>query len=179
MQSILITLCLCLTLPASAQTVVRSMQTTNNTQTMALNIIGKRDGRPFRHSLRFDVQGLSQAQRDSLILQTRQLLHTMGISIIYGLSLSSEEKEMKSAPVGIATTFLCNNCTGRGRIEIYGSDWLSTRSFNTKRDKQPLFPLTMHLVPGDYRYRLRRNGAWRVDKVLTLKAGENTIVTLN
>ncbi len=179
MKATLTTLCFYLSLTAYAQTVVESMQTANNDKVLSINIVGKRDGQTFRHTLRFDVTGLSQAQRDSLLYQSRRILNMLDVdNVPPGLLKSSEEIKQESAVTSDRTTFRYENCTGRGRIEVYGDNWLSTRQFNTRRDRQPLFPLTMRLAPGDYRYRLRRNGTWRTEESFTVKAGEDIVVIL-
>ncbi|MFD2571011.1 hypothetical protein ACFSUS_10230 [Spirosoma soli] len=164
-----------LRLIVSAQTIVKSMQTTNNDKTLAMNIVGKRDGRPFRHNLHFDVEGLTQMQRDSLYEQTLHTLGVLGIKNVPGLKpLKStvDEQNDNKAQESSAVTFGCETCTGKGRLEVYGNNFLMTRSFNTKRDAQPLFPLTVRLSAGQYRNKYWQNGVLQTELPFTVNAGE-------
>jgi len=116
------------------------MQTTNSDVTLSMNIVGKRDGRPFRHTLRFDMAGMTKMERDSLYQQTLRTLGILGISNVPGLKKADLEGTGSHVAVqNSKITFRCETCTGRGRVEIYGNDFTSTRSFNTKRDTQPFF----------------------------------------
>jgi len=85
MTSLFIALLVGSALISSAQTVVESMQTTNSDVTLSMNIVGKRDGRPFRHTLRFDMAGMTKMERDSLYQQTLRTLGILGISNVPGL----------------------------------------------------------------------------------------------
>ena len=75
-------------------------------------------------------------------------------------------------------TFRCETCTGRGRVEIYGNDFTSTRSFNTKRDTQPFFPLTMQLGSGEYMLMYWQNGERQKQLMFSVKTDEEKVVTV-
>jgi len=155
------------------------MQTTNSDVTLSMNIVGKRDGRPFRHTLRFDMAGMTKMERDSLYQQTLRTLGILGISNVPGLKKADLEGTGSHVAVqNSKITFRCETCTGRGRVEIYGNDFMSTRSFNTKRDTQPFFPLTMQLGSGEYMLMYWQNGERQKQLMFSVKTDEEKVVTV-
>ncbi|AQG81066.1 hypothetical protein [Spirosoma montaniterrae] len=169
---IILTICLpgALALPVSAQTVVKSMQTVNDGKTLSVNVVGTRDGRSFRHNLQFDVAGMTKAGRDSLYQQMLRSLDALDIRHVPGMPKPGVDAE--SGEPGAEVTFRCETCAGKGRLEVYGDNYLMTRSFNPKRDEESRFPLTVRLNPGEYRYKYWQNGVLQMELPFTVNAGE-------
>ncbi|MCY7349420.1 MAG: hypothetical protein LH606_01965 [Cytophagaceae bacterium] len=175
MKTLLTTCCLlcALVITASAQTIVQSMQTINNDNTLAMTIVGKKDGRPFRHSLRFDVAGMAKVQRDSLYQQTLGVLDILGIRNVPGMKRPGADVVQ-----GDSVVFRCETCGKKGKLEISGGNYLATRPINPKRDPGKRFPLTMHLSPGDYKLLYRQRGSREIQSSFSVKAGEQNVVTV-
>lgn len=174
MRTTLTALFIALSLAVSAQTVVESMQTIDDEKTLKLNIVGKRNGRPFHHTLLFDVQDLTRTERDSLHKQTLNSLSELGISNVPGMKrFGTDERQQAPAPSG-AVVLHCETCTGKGRIEIYAPGYTRTRSFNSRRDPKPFFPYTFHSTPGEYRLVYVQKGVRQIESKFTVSAGEST-----
>ena len=174
MKTILTTLLLSLSVSAVAQTVVHSMQTADNLQTLSMTVTGKRDGRPFRHNLRFDVAGMTQTQRDSLYQQMLRTLDMLDIRNVPGMKRPGADVVIR----GDSVVFRCETCGRKGQLEIRRGDYLATRSIGAKRAPQNRFPMTMHLGPGDYQMLYRQRGNREVQSSFTVKAGEPNVVTV-
>lgn len=162
-----------LAITASAQTIVRSMQTTNNDKTLAMTIVGKKDGRPFRHNLHFDVIGMTPTQRDSLYQETVRALDVLDIRNVPGMKRPGADGVSVQ---GGSVVFRCETCERKGELEVSGGNYLATRSINPKRDPRKRFPLTMDLSPGDYRLLYRQRGSREIQSSFTVKAGEQNVV---
>lgn len=161
---------------ATAQTIVKSMQTTANEETLSMHIVGTHHGRPFDHRIQFNVAGLTTTQRDSLHRQAIRALNQLGIADVPGVGkLQFTPAAGVSSPEVI---FRCETCIGKGRLEIYGNNYTSTRSFNTKRDAQPFFPYQSRLGAGEYRLVYMQNGVRQIQSSFTVKAGEANVVTV-
>jgi hypothetical protein len=175
MKILFTTLLAGLTLSSLAQTVVSSMQTTDNEKILSMNVVGTHAGRPFRHRMEFDMAGLTPTQRDSLHQQVVQALNQLGIADVPGL------KKRESAPATensiLEVVFRCETCTGKGKLQIYGDGgFVITRSFNTKRDAQPFFPYTARLGSGPYRLVYIQNGVRQIQSDFKVKAGGPNVV---
>lgn len=175
MKLILTSFWLCaVALTASAQTIVQSMQTANNDKTLAMTIVGVKDGRSFRHNLRFDVVGMTQTQRDSLYQQTLRTLDVLGIRNVPGMYRPKTDLVVR----GDSVVFRCETCERKGELEIRRGNYLATQLINAKRDPRKRFPLTMHLSPGDYQLLYRQRGSREIQSSFTVKAGEQNTVTV-
>jgi len=150
------------------------MQTSNNDNTLAMTIVGKKDGRPFRHSLRFDVAGMTKVQRDSLYQQTLGALDMLGIRNVPGMKRPGADTTVQ----GDSVVFRCETCGKKGELEVSSGNFLATRLINAKRDPGKRFPLTMHLSPGDYKLLYRQRGSREIQSSFSVKAGEQNVVTV-
>ena len=115
-------------LASSAQTVVTSMQTANNPDLLSVQVTGTRDGRPFRHSFRYETTGLTQSERDSLYRQSSHTLATLGISMP-----KPDVPGTANTEAGSSITITCTGCTRKGNLEIYGTNSVHTRKLNYNR----------------------------------------------
>lgn len=159
---------------ALSQTVVQSMQTMNNDKVLAMNITGQKAGRPFRHTVHFDVSGMTQTQRDSLYQETVQALEILGIKNVPGLTKQNTDTSSNWKPV----TFTCTTCAGKGRLEVYGNNITATRTIDSRQDGNHQFPLKLSLLPGDYRLVYYQKRVLQMQSTFAVKAGEETVVTI-
>lgn len=166
-------------LTASAQTIVRSMQTVNNDKELSVNVVGTQTGRPFRHQIRYDVTGLTKAQRDSLYAESVQALATLGITNVPGLQKPGlENAEGQAATQTGVVTITCVTCQRKGQLELYGSNYLHTRMMNPKGEPQKRFPVTMRLGPDQYRLVYKQRGHQPVEVPFVLSIGEAKQLTI-
>lgn len=180
MRPILTILLTCLNLTTFAQTIVQSMQMTNNDKTLTMNIIGQRNERPFRHTVHFDVTGMTQPQRDSLYAQTLQTLRILGITDVSGLTKPGPDAVNQQTNAKARTntvTLQCETCLSKGYLEIYGDNYLHTSKLNSKRHSPMRFPLRLPLSPGSY-YLVYVQKGQRIQLPFTVKADEANIVTM-
>lgn len=140
-----------------------------------MTIVGNKDGRPFRHNLRFDVAGMTQLQRDSLYEQILRSLDMLGIRDVPGMKRPGADAVSVR---GDSVVFRCETCRRKGVLEVRRGDYLATRLINSKRYPEKRFPLTLHLGPSDYRLLYRQRGSWEVQSSFTVKAGEQNLVTV-
>jgi len=157
-----------LNLLALGQTVVKSMQTIDNEKVLDMNIVGQRDGHPFKHKIHFDVAGMTQIQCDSLYQQTVRALAILGIKDVPGMRKPGSEAE----PRGEEVVFSCETCKVKGSVEIYQGDFVLMRSFNSKRDTKSFFPLTLRLGSGEYRLVYRETGSRKRESNFSVRANE-------
>lgn len=153
------------------------MQTTSGDKTLAMTIVGKRDGRPFRHNLHFDVAGMTKVQRDSLYEQTLRSLDMLDIRDVPGMKRSGADAVSVR---GDSVVFRCETCGKKGELQVSQGNYsyLATQLINSKRDPQKRFPLTMYLSPGDYQMLYRQRGSRKIESSFTVKAGETNVVTV-
>ncbi len=160
-------------LAGSAQTVVTSMQTTDNPDVLAMNVIGTRDGRPFRHSFRYETTGLTQPERDSLYRQSSRTLAALGIPMPKPYVPGTANTESENS-----VTITCATCIRKGDLEIYGTNSVHTRKLNDNRAGADVFPITVPLAPGDYRLVYKQRGQPTIEMPLTIAGGEKKQLTL-
>ncbi|MBO0930854.1 hypothetical protein [Fibrella aquatilis] len=166
-------------LAGSAQTVVTSMQTANNPDMLSMNVAGTRDGRPFRHTLRHNVAGLTQAQRDSLYEQSRQALAALGITNVPGLKTPDDQR--LSTESGTTVTITCETCTRKGQLELFDASTVRAgkkRYYNYYQSLVPHFPVTIPLAAGNYQLVYKQRGHRAVELPLTITEGEKKQLTL-
>ena len=162
-------------LACSAQTVITSRQTGTIRNELTMNVAGTMDGRPFRHMLRYDVAGLGQLQRDSLLARGHRALALL-VPGIEPLTMPSDPKNDRAETTTV--TLQCETCTGKGELFLYGQNSLSTRKVNANRPGSMRFPLTVPLTPGDYRLVYKQRGRQPIELPLTLAEGEKKQISL-
>lgn len=158
-----------------AQTVVQSIQTTNNDKVLAMNIVGQQAGRPFHHTIHFDVSGMTLAQRDSLYQETVQALGILGIKSVPGLTKWDTDTTGSWKTV----TFNCETCTGKGRLEVFGNNITATRTIDPRQDGNHSFPLKLSLLPGDYRLMYYQKRVLQMQSTFLVKAGQENVVKVS
>lgn len=176
MRAVLAITFLSLSMAASGQTIVESMQTTEGDKVLAMNILGNRNGEPFNHKIRFDVSGMTKIERDSLYQQTLRTIALLGVKDVPGLRKPGSDPDKENQ--GEKVTFRCEMCAGKGVVEVYGDNFLLTRSFNSRRDTQPFFPLTIRLGPGEYRLVYRQNGYQKIESSFSVHVDETNEVRI-
>ena len=162
-------------LAGSAQTVVTSMQTANNERELSMNVVGTQAGRPFRHTLRYEVAGLTQSQRDSLYRQSSSALASLGITSVP--KLDSPNKANTEAG-GSSVTIACADCIRKGELALYGANWVHTNKVNYKRPGAMRFPLMIPLAAGNYQLVYKQRGRRPIEMPLTITEGEHKQLTL-
>lgn len=155
-------------LAGSAQTVVKSMQTANNPDVLSMNVVGTRDGRPFRHSFRYETTGLTQSERDSLYRQSSRTLAALGITSMPKLDIPGTANTESESSVTVA----CANCTRKGELQLYGANSVHTRKLNYNRAGADAFPVTVPLAAGTYRLVYKQRGRQPIEMPLTIAEGE-------
>lgn len=140
-------------------------------KTLQMEIKGQRvNGEKVKYKRTFDVSALSESQRDSL--KTR-VLDSLGIKNTVAKSNAS------TLPLVSQVQFVCNNCSSKGNLEVYGNNFVSTRRIDGK-DETRAFPLSMQLAPGDYRlvyYRRKKSESRQL--LFTVKEDQKSIVAIN
>ena len=160
---------------STAQTTITSMQTGTIRNELTMNVVGTKDGLPFRHTLRYNVMGLDKPQRDSLFEQGYRALAILVPGIKPLINLPGKD----IAPAEISTiTVNCETCTRKGELFLYGPNFLATRKLNARRSPQSRFPLTLPLGPGEYRLTYKQVGSRAIDLSFTLKPEERKQLTL-
>ena len=155
-------------LAGSAQTVVTSMQTANNPDLLSMYVRGTQNGRPFRHTLHFEVTGLTQPQRDSLYRQSSRALAALGITSMPQLDVPGTANTESESSVTVA----CANCIRKGELQLYGANSVHTRKVNYKRPGSDVFPVTVPLSAGTYRLVYKQRGRQPIELPLTIAEGE-------
>jgi hypothetical protein len=135
------------------------MQTVDNERTFAIKMKGERNGRAVSYDVKYDVLGLNLLQRDSL----KRL-------VFKELGLDEEPKTIPEKPTNAVIS--CAACTGKMYIEVIGTDFnfISTRKFNPKKNKNPLFPLRLRLEPGQYQFKYWQNKVLKTEQVFRVKS---------
>ena len=159
---------------SSAQTVVTSMQTANNPDLLSVQVTGTRDGRPFRHSFRYETTGLTQPERDSLYQQSSRTLATLGITSMPKLDVPGAVSTESESSITVA----CTNCTRKGELQLYGDNSVHTRKLNHNRPGADVFPVTVPLAAGTYRLVYKQRGRQPIEMLLTIAEGEKKQLTL-
>jgi hypothetical protein len=162
-------------LAGSAQTLVKSMQTANNPDVLSMQVTGTLDGRPFRHTLRYEVAGLTQSQRDSLYQQSSRALASLGITSVP--KLDSPNKANTEAG-GSSVTIACADCIRKGELALYGANSVHTRKMNYNRPGATQFPLMLPLAAGNFRLVYKQRGRRPIEMPLTITEGEHKQLTL-
>lgn len=161
---------------STAQTMITSRQTGIAHNELTMNVVGTMDGRPFRHTLRYNVTGLDEPQRDSLFEQGYRALAILVPGIKPPTRVSGKED---IAPAETSTvTVNCETCTRKGELLLYGQDFLATRKVNDNRPGAMRFPLTVPLAAGNYRLVYKQRGRQPIELSYTLNPREQKQLTL-
>jgi hypothetical protein len=155
---------------ATNQTGYESINTSINDDDneLSISVTGRRtDGQTVRYNRVFPTKGLTKAQRDAI---TDRILDSLGVN--------PTPHSSTPAPTSEAVTFVCPTCTGAMRLEVSGNGYKSTYEFDSKKDKQPAFPLALRLPPGTYRYEYWQNRVQQMYLPFTVKVGEKNVVTV-
>ncbi len=196
MKIILTSILLSLGVSAFAQQSRSSMthsSINDDDKTMSIQVEGHVNGQDIHYSRRFNVTGLSSAQKDAL---KNSVFDSLGLGEAPKPPISPEpvavqERQVPAPPkppravepadavAGEETvTFACKTCTGRMRLELSGSNFSLTRDMDSKKEDRKPFPMTVSMRPGDYRYQYWQNGVLQMELPFTVKAGEANVVTV-
>lgn len=150
-------------------------------QTLSIQVEGHVNGKEVSYNRRFNVTGLSSAQKDAL-----------KNSVFDSLGLGEAPKPPKPpkppvAPAAepadeatgeVAVTFTCKTCAGQMRLEVTGENFTLTRDVNAKGEDRRTFPMMVSMRPGAYRYQYWQNGVLQMQLPFTVKAGEASVVNV-
>lgn len=141
-------------------------------KTLSIQVDGTVDGKPITYDRRFNVDGMSIAQKDAL---KQRIFDSLGIG-------EPPKPPVPPSPPKLArtgteeVTVQCESCTGKMRLEISGSGFTLTHESDSKKDKEAGFPLTAAMKPGDYRLMYWQNKVLQIQSTFTVKAGEENVV---
>ncbi len=178
MKLLLTSLFLGLSLSAMAQQSRTSNLRTSiddDDKTMTIEVQGTVNGHPVSYNRRFWVAGLGEAEKEAL---KNRVFDSLGLGDAprspmvmtpppAPRTFESGETVTEEATV----TFVCKTCTGRIRLEVSGTNYSLTRESDSKNEAEKVFPMTVSMIPGEYRYSYRQNGVQQVDLSFSVKAG--------
>jgi hypothetical protein len=157
-----------------------AVSVSDNRQTLTISVDGEQNGKPLRFERTYNVAALSDSARDAL--KTR-ILDSLGLARVAAplppnVPLSPEATAAKltetKGVLPTAVTLRCEACTGRMRLEVAGEGYALARTWSNTT--APPFPLTISLLPGEYRYQYWQNGVLQMQLPFTVKAGQATTV---
>ena len=185
MKTILTSLFLALSLSALAQ---QSRYATTHTsindddKELSIQVEGTVNGKAISYNRRFNVVGLSSAQKDAL---KNSVFDSLGLGEAPKppIAPAPPKPPRAAAPdnetAGDETvTFRCNTCTGRMRLEVTGNNFSLSRETDSKKDSHKPFPITVTMSPGEYRYTYWQNGVQQMQLPFTVRSGETNVVTV-
>lgn len=181
MKPFLTALLIACSLPVLAQQQKASISIEDDDRRLSIQVEATIQGKPVSYNRRFDVTGMSRAQKDAL---RNRVLDSLGVGQRAPLPLSTtppppivfesgEVVERADEPV----TFVCDACTGQIRLEVSGYNFLLTRDAVGK-DNRRVFPMTEAMRPGEYRYQYWQNGVLQAGASFTVKSGDQNTVTI-
>lgn len=184
MKLLLTSLFLTLSLSAMAQQSRTSNLRTSiddDEKTMAIEVEGTANGRPVSYNRRFKVAGMGEAEKEAL---KSRVFDSLGLGdaprspMIATIPPAPSTFESGETVTEEATvTFVCKTCTGRIRLEVSGTNFSLTRETSSKNEAEKVFPMTVPMAPGDYRYTYWQNGVQQMDLPFAVKAGaKNEVV---
>lgn len=176
-------------------------------KTMSIQVNGERNGKTINYQRTFDVTNLTSTEKDEL--KTR-VLDSLGVGkvttapdpepiarrgqgaarsskVIKSTTITSDNnprpsaQPTPSAEAGqVVTTFTCETCSGKIKLEIVGKldDYSIERDAKAGTDKR-LFPYQIPLTPGDYTLNYYQNGVLQIQSAFTVKLGESGTVVIN
>ncbi len=142
---------------------------------MAIEVEGTVNGKPVSYNRQFKVAGMGKAEKEAL--KTR-VFDSLGLgeaprSPMFATpppaprTFESGETVTEEATV----TFVCKTCTGQIRLEVSGTNFSLTRDSNSKNEAEKVFPMTVPMAPGEYRYTYWQNGVQQMDLPFSVKTG--------
>ena len=178
MKLLLTSLFLALSLSAMAQQSRTSNLRTSiddDDKTMTIEVEGTVNGKPVSYNRRFRVTGMGEAEKEAL---KNRVFDSLGLG-------EAPRSPMIAAPPpaprafesGETVTFVCKSCMGRIRLEVSGTNFSLTRESNSKNEAEKVFPMTVPMAPGEYRYTYWQNGVQQMQLPFTVKTGaKNEVV---
>ena len=172
---------------AQGQQSHRSINTSisDDNKAYAISIDGVIDGRAIHYQRQFDVAGMSQTEKDAI--KTR-VFDSLGLTespkpLDPPTPLTPQEPASiadadESDAVEQTVTFVCPDCTGKIRLEVVGTNFEFTRDATAKNPESRIFPLTVNMIPGEYRYQYWQNGVLQLQLPFTVKADETNQVSI-
>lgn len=176
-------------------------------KTISIQVDGERNGKAINYQRTFDVTNLTSSEKDEL--KTR-VLDSLGVGkvttapdpepiarrgqgsarsskVIKSTTITPDNNTRPSAQAApsaeagqVVTTFTCETCSGKIKLEIVGKldDYSIERDTKAGTDKR-LFPYQLPLTPGDYTLNYYQNGVLQVQSAFTVKSGESGTVVIN
>jgi len=150
-------------------------------KTMAIEVEGTANGKPISYNRRFRVAGMGEAEKEAL---KNRVFDSLGLGeaprspMIAAPPPAPRAFESGETVTEEATvTFVCKSCTGRIRLEVLGTNFSLTRESNSKNEAEKVFPMTVPMAPGEYRYTYWQNGVQQMQLPFTVKTGgKNEVV---
>jgi hypothetical protein len=152
-------------LVASAQTNLMS-QINDNGKTLSIHVTGKKNGQSVDRTHTFNIVGLNRTQKDSLM---NRVLDSLGLGDKPMPMPSSLPIPNNGEPM---VTFVCETCTGKGKLVINGNNYSTTHEFDLTKNEKSTFPFELPLVAGDYRLMYWQNKVLQIQSSFTVKEGE-------
>lgn len=181
-------LCFCaMSRSAQGQPSHRSLSTSisDDNKAYAIRIDGVIDGKPVHYQREFDVMGMSQSEKDAIkarIFESLGLTESPKPPVPLTSPALPERISVidtdESDATGQAVTFVCPDCTGKIRLEIAGTNFEYTRDATAKTSENHVFPLTVSMSPGEYRYQYWQNGVLHSEVLFVVKADEPNRVSI-
>lgn len=184
MKLILTSLFLGLSLSAMAQQSRTSNLRTSiddDDKTMAIEVEGTVNGNPVSYNRRFKVAGLGETEKEAL---KNRVFDSLGLGaaprspmIAAPLPASGTVKSGGTMTEEATVLFSCKTCTGRIRLEVSGTNFSLTRESNSKNEAEKVFPMSIPMAPGEYRYTYWQNGVQQMQLPFSVKVGvKNEVV---
>lgn len=142
---------------------------------MSIQVEGTVNGKDVHYSRRFNVAGMSSAQKEALKDNVFDSLG-LGKAPKPPVAPAPPAPPRPEAVDGSTVTFTCPTCTGRMKLLVTGDGYSMTQEHNTKKGDKSPFPLALSLKPGDYRYEYWQNGVQQMQLPFTVKEGERNEV---
>lgn len=163
MKLFLLSLLTISSLTATAQTNLMS-QINDNGKTLSIHVTGQKNGQTVDRTHTFSIVGMTRPQKDSLM---NRVLDSLGLG----------DKPMAPTPPvpdsgEPVVTFVCETCTGKGKLVINGTNYATTHEFDLTKNEKSTFPFDLPLIPGDYRLMYWQNKVLQIQSSFTVKAGE-------
>lgn len=192
MKTNFLTICLlAMSIAAMAQqsrTSNTRMSINDDDKTMSIQVNGSVNGREINYNRRFRVVGMTKQQKDAL---KNRVLDSLGIGqapkppVVPKPPKAPEQPQAatrgefirgESTPGEETVTVRCETCTGKMRLAILGDGYSMTRNWNSGKETNPAFPMTLMMKPGKYRYTYRQNGVEQIQLSFVVKTGEANVL---
>lgn len=189
MKTILTSLLLSLCISAMAQQSRSAFTHTSindDDKTLSIQVDGTVDGKEISYNRRFNVRGMSSDQKDAL---KARVFDSLGIGEPPkpprppkppkpARSYEDGSVHVDQSADEQAVTFVCKTCTGRMRLEVTGENFSLSRETDSRKEGDKPFPMTVSLLPGDYKYTYWQNGVQQMELPFSVKVGEKNEVTV-